>query len=280
MKSQLLFENTQLFPHKFQFLCISMGTATHSGKGELTMPSVLLSCNGREAAEYCNGASEADVMGAILALVQDYLQVSGLNAPLRPAKVPSAIAASIANRQRAQLLLCLQSYQKKDTRGAEICFHPGSEKSRRLAQLLEARLGTISPSGEVRLIPAPQLPDFRMARCPAVQLRPGCRDDHDDAQWMLQSTGVIAHAIAGAVAEWFELPLKSPFAEVQASVNAPGGCLALRSRPHSEGELLRPLPNGTKLTLLHREGEWQYVELDDSCGYVMRKFLRLPAEKT
>ena len=238
------------------------------------MPSVLLSCNGRETAEHASGANEADVMGAIAALVQDYLQVSGLCALRRPGNVPSGMAGSIANRQRADLLLGLRSYQRKDTQGVEVCFHPGNEKSRRLAQLLEARLSASRP---LRLVPAPQLPEFRAAKCPAVQLHLGCRDSEDDAQWMLECTGVIAHAIAGAVAAWFDTPLKSPFAQVQASVNV--SSLALRARPHMDAELLQALPNGTKLTLLHREGEWQYVELDGACGYVMRKFLRVPVKK-
>jgi len=242
------------------------------------MPSVLLSSSGHEVAEHISGANEADVMGAILALLQDYLQISGLCALCRPANVPSAMAASIANRQRANLLLNLQSYRKKDAQGVELCFHPNNQKSRKLAQLLETRLSTVTPSNQVRLLPAPQLPDFRMAKCPALQLRLGCRDNPDDAQWMLECTGVIAHALAGAVTEWFELPLKSPFSQVQASVNV--NTLALRSHPNPEAEMLRPLPCGTKLTLLHREGEWQYVALEEQCGYVMRKFLKLPAQNS
>ena len=244
------------------------------------MPSVLLSACGSDAAEYCNGASEAPVMHAILTLVQDYLQVSGLSAPLRPANVPSAAVSSIANRQRANLLLCMRSYgvRKPAANGVEICFHPQSEKSRRAAQLLQKCLKAAAPEPEqVRLVPSPQLPDFRMAKCPAVQLRLGCRDNQVDAQWMLESTGVIAHAVAKALAEWFEVAFKSPFSDLQAVVSVPGGTLALRRGPHAGAEVLRPLPNGTKLTLLHREGEWQYVEADGACGYVMRKFLR--AEK-
>jgi hypothetical protein len=124
-------------------------------------------------------------------------------------------------------------------------------------------------------MPSPQLPEFRMAKCTAVQLRLGFRDHPDDAQWMLQRTGAISHALAKSLADWFEVPCKSPFADVQATVNAPGGSLALRLAPQAEAELLRPLSNGTRLTLLHREGEWQYVEFDGVCGYVLRKFLQI-----
>ena len=237
------------------------------------MPSVLLSSCGNEAAEYCNGANEAGVMGAILTLLQDYLQVSGLRASIRPKKVPAAMVASIANRQRVDLLFCLRS--SSGASGIEICFHPASERSRRAAQLLYERMVPIAPDAKrVALLPSPQLPDFRMAKCPAVQLRLGCRADKEDAQWMLQSTGVIAHALAGALTEWFGLPCKSPFAESQAGVHAPGGSLALRRGPQPDAEVLRTLPNGTRVTLLHREGIWQYVEADGKCGYVMRKYLR------
>jgi len=244
------------------------------------MPSVLLSACGSigtdsGAGEYCNGADESAVMGAILTLLQDYLQVSGLRAPIRPIKLPSAMAATYANRQRVNLLFTMRSYSAPAKQGIEICFFPASEKSRRAAQLLLEHLAPVAPDAKrVILLPSPQLPEFRMARCPAVQLRLGCRADQEDAQWMLQRTGVIAHALAGAITEWFGIPCKSPFSEFQSRVRAPGGALALRSGPRGNAEILRPLVNGTRLTLLHREGDWQYVEVDGKCGYVQRRFLR------
>ncbi|MCL2301310.1 MAG: N-acetylmuramoyl-L-alanine amidase [Firmicutes bacterium] len=245
------------------------------------MPSVLLSACGVEAAEHCNGAKEGAVMGAILGLLQDYMQVSGLKAALRPPEVPPAMVASIANRQRADLLFSLRSNvspggARRPLQGCDVCYHPASERSRRLAELLQESIRPVSVDPErVRTMSSPGLPDFRMAKCPAVQLRLGFRDHPDDAQWMLQRPGVISHALAKALAAWFEVPCKSPFSDVQATVNAPGGSLALRRAPLADAELLRPLPNGTRLTLLHREGEWQYVEFDGACGYVSRKFLQI-----
>ena len=245
------------------------------------MPSILLSACGIEAAEHCNGAKEGAVMGAILGLLQDYIQVSGLKASLRPPEIPAAVAASIANRQRADLLFCMRSNvspggARRPLQGCDVCYHPASEKSRRLADLLLENMRPIAVDPErVRIMPSPGLPEFRMAKCPAVQLRLGFRDNQDDAQWMLQRTGVISHALAKSLAAWFEVPCKSPFSDVQATVNAPGGSLALRRAAQTEAELLRPLPNGTRLTLLHREGEWQYVEFDGACGYVSRKFLQV-----
>jgi len=245
------------------------------------MPSVLLSACGIEAAEHCNGAKEGAVMGAVLGLVQDYMQVSGIKASLRPPEIPAAVAASIVNKQRADLLFCVRSNvspggARRPLQGCDICYHPASEKGRRLAELLLESIRPISVEPErVRTMPSPGLPEFRMAKCPAVQLRLGFRDNQDDAQWMLQRTGVISHALAKALTAWFEVTCKSPFSDVQATVNAPGGSLALRRAPNADAELLRPLPNGTRLTLLHREGEWQYVEFDGVCGYVSRKFLQI-----
>ena len=245
------------------------------------MPSVLLSACGNEAAEHCNGAKEGAVAGAILDLLQDYLQVSGLKAALRPPEVPAAAVASVANRQRSDLLFCVRSNvspggARRPQQGCEICYHPASEKSRRLADLLAEHLRPVAVDAErVRTMPSPQLPDFRMAKCPAVQLRLGFRDHPEDAQWMLQRTGVIAHALAKSITDWCAVPCKSPFSGIQAAVNAPGGSLALRRAPLAEAELLHALPNGTRLTLLHREGEWQYAEFDGACGYVLRKFLQI-----
>jgi len=245
------------------------------------MPSVLLSACGNEAAEHCNGAKEGAVISAALGLLQDYLQVSGLKATMRPPEIPSAMVASIANRQRVDLLFCMRSNvspggARRPQQGCDICYHPASERSRRLADTLVETIRPIAVDPErVRTMSSPQLPDFRMAKCPAVQLRLGFRDHPDDAQWMLQRTGVIAHALAKATTQWFDVPCKSPFSDIQATVNAPGGSLALRRAPQAEAELLRPLPNGTRLTLLHREGEWQYVEFDGACGYVLRKFLQI-----
>jgi len=245
------------------------------------MPSVLLSACGNEAAEHCNGAKEGAVISAALGLLQDYLQVSGLKAAMRPPEVPSPMVASIANRQRADLLFCMRSNvspggARRPQQGCDICYHPASEKSRRLADMLLQQIQPIAVDPErVRTLSSPQLPDFRMAKCPAVQVRLGFRDHPDDVQWMLQRTGVIAHALAKATTGWFDVPCKSPFSDIQAAVNASGGSLALRRAPQAEAELLRPLPNGTRLTLLHREGEWQYIEFDGACGYVLRKFLQI-----
>ena len=244
------------------------------------MPSVLLSACGIEAAEHCNGANEGAVAGAILGLLQDYLQVSGLKAVMRAPEIPVAAAASAANKQRVDLLFCVRSNvspggARRPQQGCDVCYHPGSEKSHCLADALVAHIRPIAVDPErVRTMPSPQLPDFRMAKCPAVQLRLGFRDNQDDAQWMLQSTGVISHALAKSITGWFSVPCKSPFSDIQATVHAPGGSLAMRRAPGAEAELLRPLVNGTRLTLLHREGEWQYAEFDGTCGYVLRKFLQ------
>jgi hypothetical protein len=243
------------------------------------MPYVLLSACGKDAAEYCNGAEESAVMEAILTPLAEYLQASGLQAALRPPQVPSHAVASVANRENAALLLSLCSSVSPveyagQQRGADVCFHPAAKRSRALAERIQARLANVAPEPEqVRLLPAPQLPDFRMAHCPAVQLRLGYRDHPEDAVWMLQSTGAIAHALAKAMTEWFGIPCCSPFAERNGVVRTPSGSLALRRAPHKEAELLQTIPNGAELMLLHREGEWQYVEQDGHCGYVLRKFV-------
>ncbi len=243
------------------------------------MTYVLLSACGSAAAEYCNGAGEASVMEAILRQLADYLNASGLKAALRPPTVPSHAATAVASRENAALLLLLRSSAAPlervgELRGTDICFHPAAKKARALAELLRERVAAAAPDpAQVRLLPSPQLPEFRAARCPTVQLRLGYRDCPEDAVWMLQSTGVIAHALAKAVMAWFELPCVSPFAERAAIVRTPNGPLALRRAPQKEAEQCYTIPNGAELTLLHREGEWQYVEYEERCGYVARKFL-------
>ncbi|MDR3314681.1 MAG: N-acetylmuramoyl-L-alanine amidase [Oscillospiraceae bacterium] len=245
------------------------------------MPFVLLSSCGNDAAEYCNGATESAVTEAILNRLAEYLLASGLQTALRLPQVPSHAVASVANRENAALLLLLGSSaappeQAGQQRGADICFHPAAKRSRALAERLLGSLACVAPSPDaVRLLPSPQLPDFRMARCPAVQLRLGYRDHPEDAVWMLQSTGGIAHALAKAVTQWFGVPCVSPFAGRSAVVRTPNGSLALRRAPHKEAEMLQTIPNGAELTLLHREGEWQYAEHEDCCGYVLRKYLQI-----
>ncbi|MDR2524989.1 MAG: SH3 domain-containing protein [Oscillospiraceae bacterium] len=243
------------------------------------MPFILLSCCGDEAAEFCNGASESAVVDAALGQLAEYLQASGLEAAMRPAQVPCHAVASVANRENAALLLTLCSSRAPaekagQERGTDICFHPAAKRSRALAEAIHAALCAAAPDpAQIRLLPAPQLPDFRMARCPCVQIRLGYRDHPEDAVWMVQATGIVAHALAKGVAAWFGLPCISPYAGQGAVVHAPSGSLALRRAPHREAEILQALPNGTPLTPLHREGEWQYVEHDDRCGFVQRKYL-------
>jgi len=240
------------------------------------MPSVLLSTCGNGAAEFVNGAKEGEVMRAILELTQDYLNVSSLGAnvvmptPARPGAMPFGTVASMARRQKSALVLhvCSGNY-KGESRGIELCYPIHSVASRRFAELLAEHFKPAAP-GPVKLAPLP-MPEFHMAKCPVAQVRLGCRSHQEDAQWMLQSTGVIAHTLAKAVTAWFEVPCKSPFAHCEAVVAS--GSLALRRAPGIDAEQLCALPKGTKLLLLHRDGDWQYVEHEGVCGYVLRKYL-------
>ena len=244
------------------------------------VPSVLLSACGSAAAEYCNGAREGEVMRAILELTEDYLHVSGIGAslllPRTRAAVPFGTIAMAAKQHKSTLVLmvCSGNYPANSgRRGAEICtpINAGcGEVNRRFASILEKQLSAIAP-GPVKQVPMP-MPEFRAAKCPAAQVYLGSRSHAEDAQWMLQSTGAIAHALAKSAALWFDIPCKSPFAHCAAVVT--GGALALRRAPGRGAELLRTLPNGTKLLLLHRDGDWQYVEHEGVCGYVLRQYLQ------
>jgi hypothetical protein len=219
---------------------------------------------GNADVEFCNGAKEGAVMRAVLELLQDYLHTSGLGCLVR--SMPMSAAAAQAVRQKSALLLGLCSHTGS---GAAICYRPACEDSKRAAQLLCDNISPIAP-GAVKIVSTP-LP----GRCPTLLLRLGCRDNLDEAQWMVQCTGVVAHAMAKAVTSWFGVPCKSPFANCEAAVHTPNGALALRRAPSAEAPLLRALPNGATLLLLHRDGEWQYVECEGSCGYVLRKFLAM-----
>jgi len=247
-----------------------------------SVPSVLLSACGSAAAEYCNGAKEGEVMRAILELTEDYLHVSGMGAslllPRARAGMPFGSIAMAARQRKSALVLmaCSGNYPAKSgRRGVEICtpMQNGSncgEPGRRFASILEEQLAAIAP-GPVKQVPMP-MPEFRAAKCPVAQVYLGSRSHPEDAQWMLQSTGAIAHALAKAAALWFDIPCKSPFAHCAAVVT--GGALALRRTPGRGAALLRTLPNGTKLLLLHRDGDWQYVEHEGVCGYVLRSYLQ------
>jgi len=240
------------------------------------MPSVLLSACGNGAAEFVNGAKENEVMRAVLDLTRDYLHVSGLGASViapaqaRPGFMPFGVMATAARRQKSALVLlvCSGNY-KGERRGIELCFPIHNDPSRRFAGTLAEYFKPVAP-GPVQQVPQP-MPEFRMTKCPVAQVRLGCRGHQEDAQWMLQGTGVIAHTLARAATTWFDVPLKSPFAHCEAAVV--GGSLALRRAPGTEAKQLRTLPKGAKLLLLHRDGDWQYVEHEGACGYVLRKYL-------
>ncbi|MDR1463723.1 MAG: SH3 domain-containing protein [Oscillospiraceae bacterium] len=241
------------------------------------MPVIVFSSCGGDAAEFCNGAAEADVMGTILTQLQAYGAASGLECRRRPTQIPTHAVASWANRERADFLLLLRSAASASDGvqpGPEVCFHPASAKAKAAAELIRGRLARVYPEPErARLTPTPQNPHFRMAKCPAVELRLGCRDQADDAQWMLQSGGAVAHALAAALAAQFGVPCRSPFARQSAGVHTGGGPLALRAAPAQAAEKRAEIPNGAEVTPLHGEGKWQYIEYQDQCGYVLKKYI-------
>ncbi|MDR2646973.1 MAG: hypothetical protein LBB67_02485 [Oscillospiraceae bacterium] len=237
------------------------------------MRSIVLSASYKDGDEMSNGAKESVVLEAILAQVRDYLAASGLRVIMRPAQVPPAAVASIANRERASFLFCLSANGREP---CGVCYHPQSQAGKRCADLVLERLELIIPEGKAfKRVASPQLPDFRMAKCPCVHLCFGEEKDAKTAEWLVQSVGVIAHALARALTAWFDLPCQSPFARSTAKIAAPQGALALRCLPSEQSERLLSMKNGADVLLFHREGEWQYIECEGVCGFAKRQYLRI-----
>ncbi len=248
------------------------------------MPSVFLSPSTQEYNLYYDGeGSEEYYMNLVADYMEPYLTASGIsfgrNDPNQ--RVNGAIAESNAGSYNLHLAMHTNASGPANVggqRGIDVYYYQGSTAGKKAAEVVASNLAAIYPYPErVRTVPSTTLAELRLTRAPAVLAEIGYHDNAEDAEWIRESLPQIANALSLSVAEYLNVPFKTP-GDVgvigEGRVSTGGGRLNIRCAPSLGADVIGQAPNGASLTLLTREGDWYLVRRGDLQGYAFAKYIK------
>lgn len=247
------------------------------------MPSIYLSPSTQEYNQYYdNSGSEEYYMNLIADAMEPYLRASGIafsrNDPDQ--SLASAIAAS--NSGRYDLHLALHSNASPESmvgilRGTDFYFYSNSTRGRRAATVLADNFKSIYPTPAlVKAVPTLALAEVRRTNAPAVLAELAYHDNPEDAEWLKNNIEPIAKNLVQGLCEYFGIPFAGPGegkGEPTGTVTTQGSRLNIRSRPSTSAAVIAQIPNGEKVILIDRTGDWYIIDYNGIVGYVSADYI-------
>lgn len=244
------------------------------------MPKVFLSPSTQEFNIYVNGGSEEYYMNLLADRMEPYLLSSGIkfvrNNP--DSQFSGAIRDSNAGNYDVHLALHTNAAPdslKGTLRGIDIYYAPSSTQSRRLATIIANNLETIYPIPEkTRAVPTKTLGEVLRTKAVAVLAEIGYHDNVEDEQWIKKNLGKIAANLVQSLCDYFGIPFieEGPIFEGTAVTN-PGSSVNIRKYPSISSEVIGFVPDGEKVNIYGKYGDWYVIEYKNITGYASSLFI-------
>lgn len=153
---------------------------------------------------------------------------------------------------------------------------PGSRFSQILANILADRLKTIYPiPDQCRARPTTTLGEVIKTKAVAVLCELGYHDNEQDANWIRNNLNRIAITLVQGLCEYFGIPFISAGPVLSGTVQTDGSGLNLRAFPSTNGRILASIPNGTKIPLYGKTGNWYVTSYQGLTGYSNADYLAI-----
>ena len=244
------------------------------------MPTLFLSPSTQEYNLYYDGdGSEEYYMNQIADLMEPYLSASGISFTRNDPGGSVGASVRKSNSGNYGLHLALHSNASGSAnpggqRGSDFYYFPGSADGRRAADIFVNLFKQIYPVPErVRALPTTTLYEVRNTVAPTVLAEIAFHDNPEDAEWIRANLDVIARTLSLGVAQYFGVPFKEPGISESGTVRTAGGRLNLRSVPSLQGQVIGHIPNGAKVTVTGRSGNWYAVIYNGQNGYVSAEYV-------
>lgn len=258
--------------------------AYNKAREVLYLASVFLSPSTQEYNLYYDGeGNEEYYMNLVADYMEPYLTASGIsfgrNDPNQ--RVNGAIAESNAGNYNLHLAMHTNASGAENAgaqKGIDVYYYRDSPAGKAAAETVASNLAAIYPEPRlVRTVPNTSFAELRLTRAPAVLAEIGYHDNAEDAEWIRSSLREIANALALSVAEYLDVPFKTPD-DVgtlgEGLVVTGGGRLNIRQAPNLSSDVIAQAPNGSSLTLLARDGEWYLVRRNGVQGYAYGQYIK------
>lgn len=245
------------------------------------MPTIYLSPSTQEYNLYVSGnGSEEYFMNRLADDMEPLLLVNGIQFGRNTPDMTAASSIRQANRGNYDFYLALHSNasgpgSEGQNRGIIAFYYPGSANGQRGAELIAENLRRIYPLPEqVMIRPTTTLGEVRQPRAPAVLVEIGYHDNQADAAWIEGHIPDIARALVHSMTEYFSLPFADPGPSREGLIRTEGGPVNLRAYPGLDGRVIDRIPNGQRVTVYGRYGDWYVLRYGTQLGYVSDAYVR------
>lgn len=248
------------------------------------MPSIYLSPSTQEYNQYYDGSgSEEYYMNKIADAMEPYLRASGITFARNNPNESLSSAIADSNSGRYDLHLALHSNASPESlsgilRGTDFYYYGNSARGKRAATVLADNFKSIYPDPTlVKAVPTLVLAEVRRTAAPAVLAELAYHDNAEDAEWLKNNIEPIAVNLVQGLCEYFGIAFAGPgegSPEPTGTVTTQGSRLNLRSRPNTSASVITQIPNGEKVILIDRVGNWYIVEYNGMLGYAAADYIK------
>lgn len=175
------------------------------------MPEIFLSPSTQEYNPFIDGGNEEYYMNLIADAMEPLLREYGIgfsrNDPEK--NVNSSVAQSNAGIYNLHLAIHSNASPPASAgknRGVQVYYYPGSEQSKRAADIIVNNYKKIYPEPElVRSVPTTTLAEIVRTTAPAVLIETAFHDNREDAAWIRENIDRIAESLAKSTAEFLDI---------------------------------------------------------------------------
>lgn len=245
------------------------------------MPKIFLSPSTQEYNMYVDGSgSEEYYMNLLADYIEPYLTASRIEFDRNDPNQTVGGSVRQSNKGNYDLHLALHSnasgsanYGKQT--GSDVYYYTFSDDGKRAADQAVKQLKTIYPNPDkVRALPSTSLYELNNTIAPAILAEVAYHDNVEDAKWIENNLPQIARALAKASADYLGVPFVEPSAPKTGTVVTQGGRLNIRDKPSMNGNVIGQIPNGQKVTIYSKEGDWYKIMYNGITGYVNAQYLK------
>ena len=245
------------------------------------MPTIYLSPSTQENNLYVTGTgSEEYWMNRLADAMIPYLDSCGIRYTRNTPDMTAASSIRQANQGWYDFYLALHSNAAGEgnyggVRGIIAFYYPTSTQGQRAAQIFVNNLREIYPlPDQVTARSTTTLGEVRDSKFPANLLELGYHDNYEDARWIENNITEIARNLVLSLTDYFDIPFIWPTDPWEGTVQAGGSTLNLRSRPSTSASVVTSIPNGARVRVYGRYGDWYVVRYGDYTGYAAAQYIQ------
>jgi N-acetylmuramoyl-L-alanine amidase len=245
------------------------------------MPKVFLSPSTQEWNQYATSGNEELYMNLLADRMEPYLRSCGITYVRNDPARNFAGAIKDSNSAYYDVHLALHSNAAPESlagklRGIDIYFAPKSSSSEQLANIIANNLKSIYPlPDKVSAVPTYTLGEVLNTRAVAVLCELGYHDNYADEAWIKNNLGEIAVNIVRSLCDYFGIPFVTAGAVRWGTVVTDGSGLNIRSYPSLSGRIIGSVPNGAKVMINGKTGDWYVVSYNSITGYSSSSYIIL-----